>query len=88
MHSGHADDQHGRVQPQPLQADGAYKRACGPVPGEPGERELVYADVQQRVHRIRELLVFGRSAFRCISSLPILLIRRDLPCAASPVLAQ
>ena len=55
---------------QPVQADGAYKRACGPVPGEPRERELVYADVQQRVHRIRELLVFGRSAFRCISQPP------------------
>ncbi len=29
---------------------GADERAYGPVHGEPGERELVHADVQQRVH--------------------------------------
>ena len=43
--------QHGRVQRQRMRRiGGADERACGPVHGEPGERELVHADVQQRVY--------------------------------------
>ena len=61
---------HGRVQRQSMQADGADERRLGHVRVEPREWELMHALLQQRVHRIRELLVFGRSAFRCISQPP------------------
>jgi hypothetical protein len=61
---------HGRVQSRSMQADGADERRLGHVRVEPREWELMHALLQQRVHRIRELLVFGRSAFRCISQPP------------------
>ena len=61
MHCGHADDQHGCVQRQRMQRGGsAFKRACDAVHGEPGEWELMHADVQQRVYYLRnEDLHFG-----------------------------
>jgi hypothetical protein len=62
--------QHLRVQPRSMQADGADERRLAHVRVEPREWELMHALLQQRVHRIRELLVFGRSAFRCISQPP------------------
>ena len=61
MHCGHADDQHGRVQRQSMRRiGGADERACEPVHIEPGERELVHADVQQRVHGVGQQIMLGR----------------------------
>ena len=60
MHCGHADDQHGCVQRYMRRIGGADERARGPVHGEPGERELVHADVQQRVHVVGQQIMLGR----------------------------
>ena len=60
MHGRHADDQHGRVQRYMRRIGGADERARGPVHGEPGERELVHADVQQRVHGVGQQIMLIR----------------------------
>ena len=61
MYSGHADDRHGSVQRQRMRRDGGDdERRAGRLHGEPGERELMHADMQQRVYYLRnEDLHFG-----------------------------
>jgi hypothetical protein len=66
MHGVHADDRYSCVQPQPMRRiGGADEWAGGAVHVEPRERELVHADVQQRVHGVGHEDVLPWHSHRC-----------------------